>query len=325
MSKRRDWFKWKLRAGTRGTIRRTSRRTGNGFEVMGACVAMLDHARSASHWTENPEGVFTTTIEDLATDYNTPETRVREVLGALKATGWINTSTDLAMADAEEDIHFRIVRYLAFNDPQGSSTDRKAAERDSELITQKALAFRFLISSDVEPEIMAEALDLRGSVTTRHDVGGKCTEEKREEEKREETSVSSTKIRKPRKSKKLVRVSDPELDARVTACFDWYCDLFGKTGVSSLALTQKRYDAIAWALTEYTADQIAQCLRGYHTSTWRRQQLNRHDIRKLFESPEQVEAGIDLAVSASNTAAAGGDERTTALLEFYAQQKAGAA
>jgi len=324
MSKRRDWFKWKIRAGTRGTIRRASRRNGNGFEVIGACIAMLDHARSASHYSDNPEGVFSTTIEDLAIDYSTPAARVREALGALVATGWLKTNGDVAVVSDDADLSIRVVRYLAFNDPQGSDADRKAAQRDRESVAANAVTFRALLESDIDASLIAESANLQATVTDSHKPAEMSLEEKREEEKREEkTSIvaPSNKPRKPRKTKALTRVSDPELDARVSACFDWYCQLFGKTGQSALSLSQKRYDAIAWALTEYSGEQVAECLKGYHSEPWRRERLSRHDIKKLLESQEQVEAGIDLAIGAANTAAAGGDERTAALVAFYAQQK----
>lgn len=303
MSKKRDWFKWKLRAGTRGTIRRTSRRTGNGFEVMGACIAMLDHARGASHWTENPEGVFTTTIEDLATDYSTQETRVREVLGALVGTGWLRSSGDVAAVDSEDDIHFRIVRYLAFNDPQGSSTDRKAAERDSEIVAAKAMTYRSLLESDVDAARVSEAVDLQRSVTTSADSDGWCTEgegEREGEGEQEEITISSPSLPKDDLARRL---------------FDHWLSVT-KRNANQNRLTKKRVGLIRARRSDgYEEAHLFAAIDGIARSPWHSGENpsgTRYDTFDfIFRSGENIEKGIERTVTDANRAAAGTPVQST--------------
>lgn len=129
--KRRNFLKWQLGAGKRGTLRRAASDAGNGFETFGAAVAMVDYARTASHWIDNPEGIFTTTIDDIATDYTVPVERVREVLSALNRRRFIGVAggVDIEACGEEDELRLRVSNYLDFNDPQGSDADRQAAKR----------------------------------------------------------------------------------------------------------------------------------------------------------------------------------------------------
>lgn len=291
MSKKREWFKWKLRSGRRGTLRRAAIRSGNGFEVMGACVAMLDHARGESHWTENPEGVFKTSILDLSIDYGTPESRVRESLGALVATGWLNASGDVAVVGAEDEIHFRIVRYLAFNHPQGSSTDRKAAERDSEVVAAKALLFRGLLAEDVDPAQMAEVLDLRGSVTTSAsgaEIAQKCTEGEGEGEL---TNMSSS--------------VKPTSDDLARKLFELWLTETGRNPNQNRLTTKRRGLVRARLKDGYTEEQLRQAIQGIAASPWHQGQNpsgQRYDtFQFIFRDGENIEKGIERIAGASAT------------------------
>jgi hypothetical protein len=168
MTLKRDYWKWKVGAGRRGTLRRAGKRAGNGFEVMGACMAMLDHARRESHWIDNPQGAFTTTLDDLATDYCTPIARVREAMGALVAAGWLSVSPDVASAGDDDDLTVRVDKYLEFNYPQGSDADRKAAQR--------------LRMADKErDEALGKTGDVQEVVTGGHETSVGSLEERREE------------------------------------------------------------------------------------------------------------------------------------------------
>lgn len=310
MSKRRDWFKWKLRSGRRGTLRRAALRTGNGFEVMGACIAMLDHAREASHWTENPEGVFKTTLEDLSIDYTTPEQRVREVTGALVATGWLDAQPDPATADPDHEIAFRVVRYLAFNDPQGSSSDRQAASRDAAIVEQKAALYRGLLENDADPARLAEVLDLRGNVTTRNNLDGLCTEgeEKREEENNDISSTSA----------------EPKIDhARIL--FDHWIQATGRHAGQNRLTTGRRSKVNARRRDGYTPDQLKTAIDGIASSPWHSGDnpgSKRYDTFDfIFRSGENVEKGIEFAAgSANREAAATGGIDVEATRRFYLDQ-----
>lgn len=299
MSKKRNYFKWKLRAGTRGTIRRTSRRTGNGFEVMGACIALLDHARTESHWKDNPEGVFKTSVEDLATDYATPEHRVRETLGALVATGWLQASGDVAVVGAEDEVHFRIIRYLAFNDPQGSDADRKAAQRDREIVEEKALTLRFLLATDIEPALVAELPDLQASVTGRPVSAAMSLEgeENKKESKKEDTSSTSDKPKR-------------DLSAEAQLVFDHWVSTWQKR--SNTVFSRDRKAATIARLNEgYTVDQLKEAISGYrhsphHMGTGPNSGGKAWDDLELFmRSGSKVDAGVAHGVAAASRVSAG--------------------
>lgn len=139
-------------------------------------MALLDHARRESHWIDNPEGAFTTTLTDLATDYRTPLDRVRESLGALVASGWLDASPDVAVVDDEDDVTFRVAKYLSFNYPQGSDADRKAHQRLRE-------------ADNARDEAIGKTCDEQGNVTPCHDPSGGSLE--REEEREEEKTNMS--------------------------------------------------------------------------------------------------------------------------------------
>jgi len=140
--KRRNFLKWQLGGGKRGTLRRAARKTGNGLEALGAAIAVVDYARAESHWIGNPEAIFTTTIDDIGADYCVDDDRVREALHALRETKFISIAgnVDLASCESDELLTVKVVNYLKFNDPQGSDADRKTAQRHREEM-QKVQAF----------------------------------------------------------------------------------------------------------------------------------------------------------------------------------------
>jgi hypothetical protein len=276
-SKRRGFFKWKVGAGRRGTIRRAALRSGNGFEVMGACIALLDHARDQSHYRDNPEGAFRTTLEDLSIDYSTPVERVRETLGALEATGWLKVSPDVDEVSDEDDITVRVVRFLTYNDPQGSAADRKAAERD-----RKAAEVR-------------ECADLRGSVTTRHASRAKSLEREGEERESQGSNepLSATAARKADVAQDL---------------FDLWIAETGRNPNQN-RLTKSRRRMVNGRVNDgYTVEQLQQAIRGIAASPYHRgenPQGTRYDTFDfIMRSGENVEKGIERAAAPIDDVAA---------------------
>lgn len=298
MSKQRDWFKWKIGAGKRGTLRRASRRVGNGFEVVGACVAMLDHARAASHWIDNPEGVFTTSLEDLSIDYTVPVARVREVLGALVANGWLYASGDVALAADDDDIRFRVQRYLAFNDPQGSDSDRKAAQRERARLAENAAFIGISENSENDDNETEKTAILQGSVTGCHKVSVKSLEEKRREEKKKKDT-----------SEKATPIADNALTKNIREVFDYWADATSTGRGRKPAFDAKRQARIRARLRDdkFTVTDLKACVDGFVASPWH----NGTDtgkrwlgIETIFRDAAQVEKGIELAVARSNATAA---------------------
>jgi hypothetical protein len=115
---------------------------------------------------------------------------------------------------------------------------------------------------------------------------------------------------KRRKRRKALPVASDD----VQRCFDWYCDLFGKTGKASLLLTSERADAIEWALDTFGKAKVAECLKGYHSDPWRREQLTRHEVATLLRDEKHVEAGIHMAIEAANKGASAADSERAAFV-----------
>jgi len=293
MSLKRDYWKWRIGAGRRGTLRRASMRTGNGFEIMGACAAMLDHARRESHWIDNPEGAFTTSIEDLAIDYSTPPDRVREALGALVATGWLSVSPDPATVGADESVSVRVNKYLDFNYPQGSDADRKAAQRLREADEARDAA---LGKTRQEQEV----------VTGCHELSVKSLEERREEEKRNTSTKAAPSLDIPR------------------MLFDHWLTATSRNANQNRLTTGRRAHVNGRLRDGYTVEQLQQAIDGIAGSAWHKganPNGKRYDTFDfIMRSGENVEKGME---AATPVPAAAGDDRSAALLAYY--QNGGAA
>lgn len=104
----------------------------------------------------------------------------------------------------------------------------------------------------------------------------------------------------PVRKRKPVKPTDPQ----VVGCFNWYCDLWGKTGAYSLELTTKRARAIEKALKQHGAEKVAAVIRGHHTNPWRHEQLNRNDITVLLRD-DNIDAGFELAAKAAGIRSSG--------------------
>lgn len=94
-------------------------------------MAMLTYAREISHATGNPGAEIATCLSDIVEDFATPESVVRDALGALHSTKWIRVKGgDPLTVDADQDITIQVTSFLKYNHPKGSEADRKAISRE---------------------------------------------------------------------------------------------------------------------------------------------------------------------------------------------------
>jgi hypothetical protein len=261
-------------------------------------MAMLDHARRESHWIDNPEGAFTTTITDLSVDYGTHPNRVRESLGALVGAGWLSVSPDVAVAGWDDDLSIRVNKYLSFNYPQGSDADRKAAERMRK-------------SDEQRDAIFADSVVLQGSVTGCHESSAASLEERRGEErrgKRKSPNGDSSSSAKPNPDNRQ-KSNEPvgrNLNTEAREVFDHWRTTMRKRS-NSVFSADRKSKVVARLREGYTVSQLKEAVTGYSMSAFHMGDNPDgklwNDLELICRSGSKVEKGMELAVGGANHAA----------------------
>jgi len=293
LSALRDWARLDARWYEDPVLRACAKQAPAAFVMWPVLVGM---AKAQSHVDDNPDGLVRVSMDDLA---NACCVTVRRAIAALEAL----KDGEFLTVDAHRVgvVCIRLISFSKWQSPRKSKAEQAAKRRT-------------LNSRDFGP--LGSHRVAVVSPSSNHDVAIVLPQTETLTETKEITNTSTS--------------AEPKIDhARIL--FDRWIEKTGRNPNQN-RLTKTRRGLVNARLRDgYPLSQLEAAIDGIAASSWHagsNPSSKRYDTFDfIFRSGENVEKGCEAATGSANVAAAGGDERSAALLAFYAQKKqaAGAA
>lgn len=252
---------------------------------------LVGMAKAQSHVDDNPDGLVRVSMDDLANACCVTSRRAIAALDALKDGEFLTVD-----AHRVGVVCIRLNSFSKWQSPRKSKAEQAAKRR-----TLNSRTFGSLGSHHV-----TEVLP-----SSNHDVGMVLPQTETLTETEEITNTSAS--------------AAPKTDhARIL--FDRWISKTGRNPNQN-RLTKSRRSLVAARLRDgYPMTQLEAAIDGIAASPWHsgaNPGAKRYDTFDfIFRSGENVEKGSEASTGAANIAAAGGDERSAALLAYYQQDGA---
>jgi hypothetical protein len=253
-------------------------------EAFAMWPVLIAKAKAESSASRNPDGTVRIAPRSLAFDAQCAQDRIGAALDAMAAEGLIRYT-----AEGTKELLITLNGFAKWQSPKGSNADRQARKRDK----------KASISGDNN-----------GADTLRHAATQNDPQDVDVDVDKNNTSESAA----------------PTSDhADILDVFEHWVEATWTGRGRRPCLDDKKRNRIRARLKRFTASELKTAIDGFAASPFHNGQQNgvRHlKLSTVLRDDEQVETGIEKAVAATNTAAAG-DDRSAALLAYY--QNGGAA